>query len=190
MLLKFWFWGGLGFLVAPLIHWMPKAIAHDVCDCFVTKLGSRLRANMYCPQHIYLTSSSCLPAFPDSHQLQLVSWSRLAWISTKEPCHFVLLNSVTITRQACPLRAPSNQLITTKQKVPLSYGMRCGMYRMAFLQAFVTLAKGYYHCERLDSPRYHLFNLPETRRMTQRWQNVVHSAGPALFSQTGKEEKT
>jgi len=104
--------------------------------------------------------------------------------STKEPCHFVLLNSITITRQACPLRAPSNQLTTTKQKVPLSHGMRCGTYRMFFLPAFITLSKGYYHCERLACSRHRPLNLPETRRISQRWQN----AGPVLIGQTGEKK--
>jgi len=66
--------------------------------------------------------------------------------------------------------------------------MKCGMYRMFFLPAFIALSKGYYHCERLASPRHRLLNLPETRRMTQRWQNAGHSAGPALIGQTGEKK--
>jgi len=142
---------------------------------------------MYCPQHIHLTSSSCLPAFPDTHQLQPVFWSSLAWISTKQPCHFVLLNSITITRQACPLRAPSNQL-TTKQTVPLSHRMRCGMYRMLFLPAFITISKGYYHCERFASPRHRLlgFGLTESGLLRRAGRRGKSPRSAIWWRQTGR----
>jgi len=59
---------------------------------------------------------------------------------------------------------------------------------MFFLPAFITLSKDYYQCERLASPRHRRLNLPETRRISQCWQNVGHSAGPALIGQTGEKK--
>ena len=53
---------------------------------------------------------------------------------------------------------------------------------------FITISKGYYHCDRLTSPRHWQLNLPDMRRMTERWQNVGHSVWPALIGQAGEEK--
>lgn len=48
---------------------------------------------------------------------------------------------------------------------------------------FMRLSKGYHNFDSLSRYRQRLFNLPETRRTTQRWQSV----GPALTCQAGKK---
>jgi hypothetical protein len=105
----------------------------------------------------------------------------------KRANYFILLNSVTITRQEClqslTLCVSSSQLITTKRKVPLFHSMKCGMYRMFLLPAFITLSNGYYHYDRLASPHHRLLNLNETQRRTtlaehriQCWANAYRSS--------------
>jgi hypothetical protein len=54
---------------------------------------------------------------------------------------------------------------------------------------FITLSKGYYHCDGLFISRHRLLNLPDKRRTTQRWHMVSgEGVGPALIGQAGKKK--
>jgi hypothetical protein len=57
------------------------------------------------------------------------------------------------------------------------------------LESFITLSKSYYHCNHLLSSHPWLLNLPDTRRMTQRWQSVRQCVGSALIGQAEGEKK-
>jgi hypothetical protein len=50
---------------------------------------------------------------------------------------------------------------------------------------FIRLSKDYHHCGPSSGSRHQRPNLPDTRRITQRWQSV----GPVLIGKAGRKKK-
>jgi hypothetical protein len=110
-------------------------------------------------------------------------------LPSQTPVIHYLLPSNRISQQRCPVRRLVSIMFWT-QFIFKTYHIIQGVFSLLYRKApsrysivYFTLSKGYCHCARLSGFRHRLLNLPDMRRMTQRWRSVVL----AFIGQAGKE---